>query len=285
MKKIMQRIDRYCILHPGFGIKNLMIYIVIGNIAVLLLSIMDRGLLSSYLIFSAREIFTEGQIWRLLTFVLVPNTSGIWLVIQLYFYYSIGSTLERYWGKGKFTVYYLMGVFLTVIYGSVIWFIDGSSLSLTALYINLSLFLAFATVFPDAMVLLFFIIPIKMKWLGIISGAFFVATIISMLINEGTLTSFLPVIALLNYLLFCGDRLFDLFRPAGYKQRNKTINYKRAARNYNKKQTKKPYTRKCEVCGKTDTEYPDLEFRFCSRCVGYHCFCIDHINSHIHFTE
>lgn len=285
MKKLMRRIDRYCILHPGFGIRNLMLYIIIGTLAVWLLSIMDRGQLESYLAFNATDIFTRGQIWRLLTFVIVPNSSGLLLVIQLYFYYHIGSTLERYWGKGKFTIYYLLGVFLTVIFGSVVWFIGGTDLHLSSTYINLSLFLAFATLFPDAVVLLFFIIPIKMKWLGIISGGLFMASVISMFIQNAALTSLLPIIALLNYLLFCGDWLFDFLRPSRFKQKQKTINYKKAAQKYKKKQEKMPYSRKCEVCGRTDTDHPELEFRFCSRCAGYHCFCLDHINSHVHFNE
>jgi hypothetical protein len=286
MKKLMQRIDRFCILHPNFGISNLMLYIVIGNLIVWLFSIIDTThLLQSYLAFSAEGIFTKGQIWRLATFALVPDTSGLWLLIALYFYYFIGSTLERQWGPGKFTIYYLMGVLLTVLYGTLVWLITGTDASLTATYINLSMFFAFATMFPDTVVLLFFIIPIKIKWLAFISAALFAASVISMFVHGYGLISLLPVVAILNYLLFCGDWLFDFLRPARVRQRKNTINFKKAAKEYNKAQAKKPYTRKCEVCGRTDTDYPDLEFRFCSRCAGYHCFCIDHINSHIHFTE
>ena len=84
---------------------------------------------------------------------------------------------------------------------------------------------------------------------------------------------------------FCGGWLFDYIRPSRIKQKSKTINFKKAAKQYNKEQAKKPYKRKCDVCGRTDTDFPDLEFRFCSQCAGYHCFCIDHINSHIHFKE
>lgn len=286
MKKLMQRIDRFCILHPNFGISNLMLYIVIGNIIVWLFSIMDTThLLQSYLSFSAAGIFTKGQVWRLVTFVLVPDTSGIWLLIEMYFFYFIGSTLERHWGSGKFTVYYLIGALLTVLYGTLVWLTTGADVKLTASYVNLSMFFAFATLFPDNIVLLFFIIPIKMKWLGYAAGVYFVGSVIYMLANGSGLISLLPVIAVLNYLLFCGDWLFDIIRPARVKQRKNTIDFKKAAKKYNKEQAKKPYTRKCEVCGRTDTDYPDLEFRFCSRCEGYHCFCIDHINNHIHFTE
>ena len=84
---------------------------------------------------------------------------------------------------------------------------------------------------------------------------------------------------------YCGDWLFDFFRPSHVRQRQKTVNFKREARRIQREQANKPYHYKCAVCGRTDTDYPELEFRYCSRCVGYHCFCQDHINNHVHFTE
>ena len=95
----------------------------------------------------------------------------------------------------------------------------------------------------------------------------------------------LPVVAVLNYLVYCGDWLFDFFRPSHVRQRQKTVNFKREARRIQREQANKPYHYKCAVCGRTDVDHPELEFRYCSRCVGYHCFCQDHINNHVHFTE
>lgn len=282
MKSLMRRIDRFCASHPRFGIKNLMLYIVIGNAVVWLFTLMDTThLLQYYLSFSAEAVFTQGQVWRLLTFILVPGDTSFLILIALYFYYFIGSTLERTWGAGKFLIYYLAGMVLNILFGTAIWLITGIGVPVTAGYLNLSMFFAFATLYPETVVLLFFIIPVKVKWLAWISAAFFVYAVI--------ITPFpanlLPIIAILNYLLFCGGWLFDLVRPARFKQKSKTVNFKKAAKKYNKEQAKKPYTRKCAVCGKTDADYPDLEFRFCSRCAGYHCFCIDHINNHVHFKE
>ncbi len=286
MKSLMRKIDRFCILHPNFGIKRLMLYIVIGNAVVWLFGMMDRSnLFQAALVFSAEDIFLRGQIWRLVTFVLVPEGSGIFLLIALYFYYSIGSTLERYWGSGKFTIYYLMGMFVNVLYATIMWLVFKFPIPVTATYINLSMFLAFATMFPDAMVLLFFIIPVKMKWLGILSGVLLAASVIRLLAVGLGLVSILPILGIFNYLLFCGGWLFDYIRPSKFRQRSNTVNFRKAAKKFNKEQAKKPYNRKCDVCGRTDTDFPDLEFRFCSQCAGYHCFCIDHINSHIHFKE
>lgn len=282
MRKFMRSVDRFCARHPRFGIQNLMIFIIVGNVLVWLFSMMDTtGTLMGYLYFSPYHIL-HGQVWRLVTFVLIPeSTSLLSLALSLYFYYFIGSTLERQWGQAKFTIYYISGMVFTIIYGFVIYFITGINCGATATYINLSMFFSFATLFPETRVLLFFIIPIKIKWLALVDAAFFV---IAVLLNSFPM-NLLPVVAVLNYLLFCGDWLLDYVRPSRIKQRRRTVNFKREAQRINREQARRPYNRKCEVCGRTDTDYPGLEFRYCSRCSGYHCYCIDHINNHTHFTE
>ncbi|NLH02233.1 MAG: hypothetical protein GX488_10160 [Clostridiales bacterium] len=282
MKNIMRRIDRFCITHPGFGIPNLIMFIVVGNAVVWLFGAMDTAkLLIGALSFSAEAVFTKGQIWRLVTFVLVPEQGGLALLLMLYFYYFIGKTLENQWGAGKFTIYYLCGMLFNVLYGTLIWLVTGLDMRLDASYINLSMFFAFATLFPETVVLLFFLIPIKIKWLAYVDAAFF---LFEMIVNPFPI-NLLPVVAILNYLMFCGGWLFDRISPQRLKQKKKTIDFKKAAKQYNQRQENKPYSRKCEVCGRTDRDYPNLEFRFCSKCAGYHCFCIDHINSHVHFKD
>ena len=285
MRGFMKRVDLFCYKHPRFGINNLMLYIVFGTLAVWLLGAMDRtNLLESYLAFDAAAVL-HGQVWRIVTFVLIPESGGIWLLLFLYFYYFIGSTLEREWGSGRFTIYYLMGMLLTVVYGFATYFVTGRSYLMTANYINLSMFFAFATLFPDNRVLLFYFIPIKIKWLAIVDALYFVYAIFEGLGRGQGMMSFLPLVAILNYFLFCGDTLFRSVAPRSREQRQSTINFKRAARKINYEQKTRGYTRKCAVCGRTDTDYPDLEFRYCSRCKGVHCFCQDHINNHVHFTE
>ena len=285
MRGFMKRVDLFCYKHPRFGINNLMLYIVFGTLAVWLLGAMDRtNLLESYLAFDAAAVL-HGQVWRIVTFVLIPESGGIWLLLFLYFYYFIGSTLEREWGSGRFTIYYLMGMLLTVVYGFVTYFVTGRSYLMTANYINLSMFFAFATLFPDNRVLLFYFIPIKIKWLAIVDALYFVYAIFEGLGRAQGMMSFLPLVAILNYFLFCGNTLFRSVAPRSREQRQSTINFKRAARKINYEQKTRGYTRKCAVCGRTDTDYPELEFRYCSRCKGVHCFCQDHINNHVHFTE
>lgn len=285
MRGFMKKLDKYCYDHPRFGIPNLMLYIVIANAAVWLFSAMDTtGLLRTSLMFSAEKLL-QGQIWRLVTFILVPEQSGFLLLIFLYFYYFIGSSLEREWGAGQFLVYYLLGMALTVVFGLLSYFITGFDFGMTASYINLSMFFAFATLFPETYVMLFFIIPVKIKWLGIANALFFVYEIFSRLGAGYGMMAFLPLVAVLNYFLFCAADLFALIRPLSKDDRQKTVSFKREVAKIKYEQKTKPYTRKCSVCGRTDADFPDLEFRYCSRCEGYHCFCQDHINSHVHFTE
>lgn len=285
MRGFMKRVDLFCYKHPRFGIRNLMLFIVIGTLIVWLFSAMDTTrLFTSFLTFNPEAVL-HGQVWRLITFVFIPQSSGIWLLLFLYFYYFIGSTLEREWGSGRFTIYYLMGILLTVIYGFIVYFVTGRPFTLTSNYINLSMFFAFATLYPEQRVLVFYIIPVKIKWLAIVDALYFLYDIFTMLGAGYGMISFLPLVAVLNYFIFCGDTLFRAVRPMSRKQRESTINFKRAAQQIRHEQRTRGYTRKCEVCGRTDTDYPDLEFRYCSRCKGVHCFCQDHINNHVHFTE
>lgn len=276
MKEPRRKIEQFCYRHPGFGIPNLMRYIVIANAVFWLMGAVNPVLMN-YLLFNPALIL-HGQIWRLISFVFIPPSTGILAFIAFYFYYWIGTTLENQWGTGQFTIYFFTGVILTILYGFVIFFITGRSMSLSSTYIFLSMFFSFAALFPDMQVLFLFFIPVKMKYLALVDAAFFLYDIIVMPFPQ----NLLPVVAVLNFLLFCGGELKNLMPR---RQSKSTVNFKRESARIRYEQREKLYTHKCAVCGRTDTEYPNLEFRYCSRCVGYHCFCEDHINNHIHFTE
>lgn len=276
MKNPRNKIDAFCRKHPNFGVPNLMKYVVIANVAFWLIGAVNPTLMS-YLTFNPALIL-RGQVWRIVTFALYPPSTGLLAFIAFYFYYMIGSTLEQYWGTPQFNVYFFSGLILTVLYGFIMYFVTGISFNLTAEYVYLSMFFSFAVLFPDMQVLLFYILPIKIKYLAYLDAALFVLSVFT--------TSFpanlLPVVAVLNFLIFCGGELFSsLPKRPGVN----TVNFRRESARIKREQQANLYTHKCAVCGKTDTEFPELEFRYCSRCVGYHCFCQDHIYNHIHFTE
>ncbi len=276
MKDPRSYIERFCARHPNFGIPRLMLYVAVGNAVFWLLGVVNTRLWP-YLAFDPYLVL-HGQVWRLVSFALIPPSTGMLALIAIYFYYWIGSTLEQYWGTPQFTIYFFTGLILTVLYGFLIYFITGVSIPVTAEYVYLSMFFSFAVLFPDMQVLLFFIIPVKMKWLAILDAAFFVYGILTTRFP----INLLPVVAVLNFFLFCGGELLRMLprRPSA-----KTVNFRREAQRIRREQRDQLYRHKCAVCGRTDVTNPELEFRYCSRCAGYHCFCQDHINNHIHFTE
>ncbi len=280
MKKLSRSIDMFCYKHPNFGLSNLMLYIVIGTGAMWFLSMMDTtGMLESLLYLSPEMILKHGQVWRLLSFAFVPGDSGIWELFFLYFYYMIGKTLEQTWGTARFNIFVLGGILLTVIYAFAVYLIGGISFSVGAHFIYMSMFFSFATLYPDMQVLLFFIIPIRIKWLALLNALYFVVEIVLLPFPY----NLLPVIAMLNYFVFFGGSLLDGLKRK--KQTKGAKDFRRKVSQIKYEDKLKSFTYKCEVCGRTDTNYPELEFRYCSRCAGYHCFCGDHINSHVHFTE
>ena len=279
LRAIQQWLDRFCAKHPRLSIPGLMRYIVIGNVLVYLLDMfsksgyaMGTGLLG----FSASAIL-QGQVWRLVTFIFVPvsNSSIFFFLVTLYFYYFIGNALENEWGSNKFTIFYLFGVILNIAVG----FLVGTA---SMFYVNMSMFFAFATLFPNLQVLFFFIIPVKVKWLAWFNAAFFVLSIVRYLMAGKLLLALLPVVAILNYLLFFAGDI------SGFLSRGcQRTGWQRARRgpkvvDFHAAKPKHGYLHKCSVCGRTDVSDPQLEFRYCSKCRGYHCYCQDYLNTHIH---
>lgn len=271
-----QKIERFCYRHPNFGIPNLMRYLTIANVVFWVMNMINRPFLS-YMLFNP-ALIQRGQVWRLVSFLFVPPSTGVLALLVFYFYYWIGTTLEKQWGAGQFTIYFFTGVVLTVLYGFVIYWITGKAVTLDSSYLYLSMFFSFAALFPDMQVLFLFFIPVKMKYLAIVDAAFFLYA----MVTTPFPANLVPLVAILNFLIFCGGELRAMLphRPG-----KTTINFKKESARIRREQADKLYTHKCAVCGRTDADYPELEFRYCSRCAGYHCFCSDHINNHIHFTE
>lgn len=281
MKNLRRDFERFCYRHRDKGIPQLMLVISIISLAVYFIGSMDpSGLLYRTLRFD-RGLILQGQLWRLITYIFIPEGGGIFLMlISVYFYYLIGKLLENQRGRCWLNLFYFTGVLITDIAALLL----GCNASVSSL--NLSLFLAFATIFPENRVLLFMIIPIKMKYMA---WVYFGITLYELIVYPFPINLF-PVIALLNYFLFFGADVLgvlpDFLRPRKNPARS---GWKKAqkpnpdwARDYRSKSGEVPYHHKCTVCGRTDASHPDLEFRYCSRCSGYHCYCLDHINNHEH---
>lgn len=292
MRKLNAAVERFAYKHPNFGISNLMQYIVIGNVLVYLLSIFAGYEAISFLGFSWSAILS-GELWRLVTFIFMPGyySTGdiLWLALFLYLYYMIGTTLEREWGTAKFNLYYLSGALLTLLVGVLSGLVFGDAWISGAGYVNLAMFFAFAVLYPETRFYIFFVIPVKIKWLAWLDAAIFAINIVSSVLRLDFLNALLPLIALLNFFVFFWTAIANSFAwrrsRAKHQTSHQTIQFKAAVRQQKKKEADRGYRHKCTVCGRTDMDFPDLEFRYCSRCAGYHCYCQDHIFNHEHFTE
>ena len=308
MKNLRTRFERFCFKNRSKGIPNLMLYIVLGNALVYILSLANQDYALYDILCFERNLVLQGQVWRLISFVFTsfsPGTNIFFTIITYICYFSLGKAMENAWGTFRFNLFYLSGVVLmdvfAMVVGGVPVNIDGYGLDLSMLYsgmgsyLNLSLFLGYATLYPDAHFLLFFVIPVK-AWI------FALVDLVLTLYRVLTMAFFFPhnlfpLVAILNYFLFFGKDVLNVI-PLSWR-----INLKRL---FKKKQryapekpkvvpfpsagsyqastakVKAPYNHRCTICGRTDTENPELEFRYCSRCQGYHCYCSDHISNHTH---
>lgn len=289
MKNLRRRFNRFCIEHRSKGIPNLMMYISLGCALVYLMTQFTQStLLYSLLVFD-RQAILQGQVWRLFTYPLTFYNSNLLLMaVALFCYYSIGRAMEHIWGTLRFTLFYFCGIVMMDIW----CMLFGGRADVT--YLNLSLFLSYATMFPDAQFLLFFIIPIK-AW---IFALFDLLLVIYGLFVYPFPMNFFSVISLANYFLFFGKDVLNVLpmswrikaqrsiqkKEHEYRQdRPKVVPFPNAAAQESAAPKQQPnYTHKCTVCGRTDVSHPELEFRYCSRCSGYHCYCQDHISNHTH---
>ena len=286
-----------------YAIKNLSLILIMCYACGYLMKWINPGFFT-YLYLNPYEIIHHFQIWRLVTWLIVPPDSfDFWTLLMLYFYYSIGTSLERTWGTYRYNVYIFSGIFFTAVGAFILYGISSllgaQSLGLwmtvdgyityptmfSTYHVNMSIFLAYAATFPDYEVLLFFILPIKVKFLGIIYGAMLVYQFIvgygtgSALFYYNLGIRFVITASLLNFAVF--------FFTSRKKVRRGPIKIIRqqAVKQQPRHETKKSsgLTRhKCTVCGRTDETNPELEFRFCSKCNGNYEYCQEHLFTHTH---
>ena len=229
----------------------------------------------------------RGQVWRLITWVLMPpDTSLLFAVIMMLFYYQLGQSLERTWGSFRFNVYIFGGILFTVIGAFVLYGIfyalngipvTGMGAFFTTNYINMSIFLAFAVCYPNMQVYLYFIVPVKMKWLAVVYGGLIVFS----LIQTNWAGAVAIISSLLNFLVFyVSTRDFHRISP-------KEIHRRQAFKSQMRQSAPRPgiTKHKCAICGRTEKDDPALEIRFCSKCEGNYEYCQDHLFSHQHVRK
>ena len=286
MKNLRRKFELYCYQNRTRGIPNLMLYIVLGTAVVYVMSRMYGNSFLYYLLCFDRGSILKGQVWRLITYPLTYSAGNLLLTaVSLFCYYSLGRAMENIWGTLRINLYYLSGVVMMDVY----CMLFGGQADVA--YLNLSLFLAYATLFPDAHFLLFFIIPVKAWIFALIDLVLVVVGLVSYPFPYNLFS----VVSLANYFLFFGRDVLNvipmswranasrLFRKKPQTARKaKVIQFDAGSYEASHATPKAPYTHKCTVCGRTDVSNPELEFRYCSKCKGYYCYCQDHINNHVH---
>ena len=269
-----------------YGIHNLTLYIVICYVLGYILMYTNPGLLSMMSLEPA--MILRGQIWRLVTWVIYPPSTGNFLFFAisiLFFYYPVGTSLERTWGTFRYNLYIFMGLLFVMIAAFLTYFFTGRIYLVgsvfTTYYVSMSVFLAYAASYPDMQILLWFVIPIKMKWMAWVYGIIIVYNMVTY-IRHGVWVMAVPIVAsFLNFILFFfSGRHMQRFRPKEVKRRRDF--QKAVAQSRVNPQTGGISKHKCAICGRTELDDPNLEFRFCSKCNGNYEYCQDHLFTHQH---
>lgn len=267
-----------------------MIYLIGAYVFGYIFVVTNPSILS-YLVLSPYHVL-HGQIWRLVTWIFMPVSGNILsLLIMSLLYYQLGRTLESNWGTFRFNVYIIGGMlcnvigafllygFYYIVGGSTLAFMHTSTIAygMSLQYINMSIFLAFAVMYPEMQIMLYFIIPIKMKWMAVVYG---VITVYQFIANgwAGRISIFM---SLLNFIIFfMSTRNLKRYTPHEVHRRQKF-----------KAQMREPRQRagvtkhKCAICGRTELDSPNLEFRFCSKCEGNYEYCSEHLFTHQHIRR
>ena len=284
MKNLRRNFERFCMKHRRVGIPNLMLWIAIGSAIVYMMSLFNQTYFLYNLLDFDRAAILRGEVWRLFTYIFTYNTGNpILTLISLFCFYSIGRAMENVWGTLRFNLYYLSGVVLM----DAFCMITGGYADI--FYLNLSLLLGYATLYPDAKFLIFFVIPVKAWIMALIDLGITVYQIVMLSIFAGFPYCLFPLVAILNYFLFFGSDVAYIFPMSWRRFFGKVFQKKSPQQSpppktiqFTPKPAKTDYHHKCTICGRTDTSNPELEFRYCSRCNGYHCYCEEHISNHTH---
>ncbi len=272
-----------------YAIHNLTLYIVICYVVGYMLYLVSPSLL--FMLNLNVSAILQGQIWRLVTWIVSPPGTGnvlLFAISILFFYYPLGNALEKTLGAFRYNLYIFSGMLFTVIGAFILHFITGGVVDFLGInifstyYISLSVFLAFAALYPDMQLMLWFVIPIKMKWMALVYIAIIVYNMINYL-RYGAWFMIVPIIAsLLNFVIFfLYTRDFRRIDPREIRRRQqfrKAMEPQSRASASGGTVTK----HKCAICGRTEKDDPSLEFRFCSKCNGNYEYCQDHLFTHTH---
>ncbi|WP_167954712.1 hypothetical protein [Anaerosporobacter faecicola] len=276
-----------------YAIQDLMKYIIVLYVLGAFLYLINPYFYNAYLSLDVGKVL-KGQVWRLVTFIIYPadmtGSFGIFFfAIEMYLYYMIGRNLENAWGAFRFNLYYISGILFNVVAAFILYFILGVAYPMGLTYINRSMFFAFAAIYPNIQFLLFFVLPVKVKHLAYIYAAiigydiiryirYAFATPLVYLRNAYLAMAVAIIVALLNFIIF-------FFTTRNYKRISPAAQRRRKAYHKQVNRSKTITRHKCAVCGRTEEDDENLEFRFCSKCDGNYEYCMEHLFTHTHVKK
>jgi hypothetical protein len=267
MDRLLSRLERR---FGKLAIDNLPMFIAGGMGIVFVLSMVRPAFVS--LLELDPYAIRHGQVWRLVTYLFIPeSTSLFWILISLYWVYWIGSTLEAQWGAFKLNAYYLIGMLGTTAAALITGMPQGNT------YLNYSLLFAFATLLPDYEILLFLVLPIRMKWLGWLSFAYVAYEFVQG--DWGTRGAIIAALA--NYLLFFSGHIAQVARGGAVQARQAS----RRAASVPPPSATANNVRACALCGATEANGADIRRCGCEKCKeasggGTRELCLEHARNH-----
>lgn len=260
----MSWLDRLEKVWRPFAIPNVTLYLILGQVLCYVLNLTQPQILDNIALYPDRVL--AGEVWRLVTFVFAPPvTNALFAFFAWYLFYMMGGALESRWGTARYNLFLLIGYLFTVGVAFLNPYLPASTL-----FLGGSVFLAFAYLYPDFQLLLFFILPVRVKWLALITWIVYFLRFAF----DTWQTRFLILAAVGNFLLFFARDILMTMRARRFQMETKFQQIK---------QENEPIHR-CVVCGVTDKSDPRMEFRYCSKCAGSLCYCADHIRDHEHVT-
>ena len=289
-EKFMNWINKLERKFGKYAIPNLMYYIIILYAFGFAIDLFAPGFYYEYLSLNAYAIL-HGQVWRIVTFIIQPpSTNLLFVIFTLYLYYMIGRQLEFAWGTFRFNLYFFTGVLLHIIAALLTYAVTNVSLPIGTGYLNLSLFFAYAAMYPNQQFYLFMVVPIKVKFLAWIDAAYFAYAILQAFLPSygGSIYGFYykanalaAFVSILNFLIFFLS--MRNMRRFGAKEIHRKHVYQKEIRAAKAANVGPDGARhRCAVCGRTELDDENLEFRYCSKCNGNYEYCQDHLFTHEH---
>jgi len=284
--KLLNRLERK---FGRWAVPNITVLIIVGQVMLYFMQRMggQQGLQAdpTSLWLLPGQIFS-GEIWRLLTFVICPPVARTFFVIFYWILmYLFGTALEQMWGAFRYNCYLLVGYIAISLATMVVWLVGGDQAVVgthmqclafgfglvdTSVFLYGTLFLAFARINPDFTINLYFVLPIRIKWLALIQWLAYGVV----LLRGDWSVKFMVVASLLNYLLFFGREHWRDYK-SGHRRRSYQAKVASAS---------KSIQHQCRVCELNSENSPRMLFRYCSKCEGQCCYCPEHIQDHEHAT-